>query len=124
MLTPFEMPLTKTPLPMNWNCLYNDTVYAIKSIRLLNQNLELTLHNNQVVNFEYMSPRWIEFTLYLHSNNSRKPAFNMWDEVRFQTVESELMKMYKAPTNFFRAAQSGSEQNERVPTPPCRGIPG
>ena len=93
-MTPFEMHLTKTPFPMNWNCLYNETVYAIRSIRLLNQNIELTLHNAQVVDFEYMSPRWIEFTLYLHSTNFRKPAFNMWVEVRFQTFQFELMKMY------------------------------
>ena len=121
-LTPFEMPLTKIPFLVNWNCLYNEAIYAIRSIRLLDQTIELTLHNAQVVDFEYMSPRWIELTLYLHSNNFGKPTFNMWDGVRFQTVMYELMKMYKAPTNK-APAQSGSEQNERVPTPPWRGIP-
>ena len=114
----------KSPLPTNWTCLYNDTYYAIESIRLQNQNIELTLHNNKTVTFEYMSPRWIELTLYIHSANFVAPTLHMWDEVRFQSIKTDLMKLYKAPTNFSRAAQSGSEQMERARTPPCRGFPG
>ena len=85
--------------------------------------IQLTLNDNTAVHFPYRSAQWTEFVLYLY-NQLTPPTPNMWDQVRYCNVRNDLLKMYKAPRNFLRAAATQADRVPPVSVPPVNGRPG
>ena len=52
------------------------------------------------------------------------PTTNKWDQIRYYIVPTHLIKLYKAPRNFLRAAKAQADRVPPVSVPPVNGRPG
>ena len=85
--------------------------------------VQLTLEDNTAVHFPYRSAQWTEFTLHLY-HHPTPPTTNLWDQIRYSIFRNHLIKLYKAPQNFLRAAATHSDRVLPVSVPPINGHPG
>ena len=85
--------------------------------------VQLTLDDDTAVHFPYRSAQWTEFTLYLY-HHTTQPTTNKWDQIRYHIVRTHLIKRYKAPRNFLRAAATHADRVSPVSAPPVNGRPG
>ena len=52
------------------------------------------------------------------------PTTDRWDQIRFSIIRNHLIKLYKAPQNFLRAAITQTDRVPPVSVPPVNGRPG
>ena len=115
---------TVAPVTFTWQCIFNDTAYNVTHMLLLPEaTVQLTLDDNTAVHFPYRSAQWTEFTLYLY-HRTTPPTTNRWDQIRYSIFRHHLIKLYRAPQNFLRAAATQSDRVPPVSVPPVNGRPG
>ena len=117
---------TVAPVTFTWQCVFNDTAYNVTHILLFPEaTVQLILADDSAVHFPYRSAQWTEFTLYLyHRTTPPPPTTNRWDQIRYSIIRNHLVKLYKAPRNFLRAAATQSDRVTPVSVPPSNGRPG
>ena len=116
---------TVAPVTFTWQCIFNDTAYNVTHILLLPEaTVQLTRDDDTAVHLPYRSAQWTEFALYWYHHNTPPPATNKWDQIRYYIVRTQLIKLYKAPRNFLRAAATQADPVPPVSVPPVNGRPG
>ena len=85
--------------------------------------VQLTLEDGTAVHFPYRSAQWTELTLYLY-HRTTPPTTNRWDQIRYSIFRNHLIKLYRAPQNFLRAAATQSDRVTPISAPPVNGRPG
>ena len=106
-----------------WQCVYKDTTYHVTHILIFPEaTIQLTLNDSTAVHFPYRIAQWTEFVLYLY-NHPTPPTPNRWDKVRYFNVRNDLLKLYKAPRSFLRAAITQADRVPPVSVPPVNGRP-
>ena len=117
---------TVAPVTFTWQCIFNDTAYNVTYILLLPEaTVQLTLDDDTAVHLPYRSAQWTEIALYLYHNTTPPPpTTNKWDQIRYYIVRTHLIKLYKAPRNFLRAAATQADRAPPVSVPPVNGHQG